>query len=61
MVAMEPFNYRLFPTFFALLDDYVNKIFTESDTSTDRIWAAQIRVGSAQIESVTVMHRVYCV
>ena len=43
MVAMEHFTYKLFPTFFALLDD-MSKLFSqiESDPSTDRVWAAQI-------------------
>ena len=51
MVNMEPFTYKLFPTFFALLDD-MSVLFSqiESNTSTDRVWAAQI-------ESDMVMHR----
>ena len=40
---MEPFTYKLFSVIFALLDD-LSMLFSqiESDTSTDRIWAAQI-------------------
>ena len=43
VVAMEPFTYKLFPTLLALLDD-MSMLFSqiESDTSTDRVWAAQI-------------------
>ena len=42
-MAMEPFTYKLFSVFFSLLDD-LSMLFSqiESDTSTDRIWAAQI-------------------
>ena len=43
MMSMEPFTYKLFPTFFALLDG-MSMSFSqiESDTSTDRVWAVQI-------------------
>ena len=42
-MAMEPFTYKLFQTFLPLLDD-MSMLFSqiESDTSTDRVWAAQI-------------------
>ena len=43
VVAMETFTFKLFPTFFALLDD-MSMLFSqiESDTSTDRVHSAQI-------------------
>ena len=52
MVTKESVIYKLFPKVFTLLDD-ISMSFSqiESDTSTDRICAAQI-------ESITVMHRV---
>ena len=56
---MEHFTYKLFPTFFALLDD-MSMWFSqgESDTSTDRVWPARrAGVRSAQTESDMVMQR----